>query len=138
MKLWGAIGGLVVLAIAGVILGLYLTGVFQSPIKRCAEKEGMVAKQITRKYVQSVIDKHADMILRQPNLNGFGTHSTVDMDDLSDISVKLKGIGISVTKKVDQGTLPEEDRIPDCLDGVPVFWMEESPGILAPQSASEE
>ena len=30
------------------------------------------------------------------------------------------GIIVKVTQKVNQGTLPPEDRIPDCLEGVAV------------------
>lgn len=40
------------------------------------------------------------------------------------------GISISVTRKVDQSTLPPEDRIPDCLEGIPVQVVKEEPPEL--------
>ncbi len=36
-----------------------------------------------------------------------------------------RGINVLVTKKVDQSTLPPSDRIPDCLEGIPVKITEE-------------
>ena len=39
------------------------------------------------------------------------------------------GIKVYVTEKTDQSTLPPEDRIPDCLEGIPVQILEESISI---------
>ena len=37
------------------------------------------------------------------------------------------GIELMVMKKVDQGTLPLEERMPDCLEGIPVHVIEMDP-----------
>ena len=69
--------------------------------------------------VQAVIDKYRDRIRRLPGVNGFGvselqTENTLPTDKL--------GIRIIVTEHIDQSTLPPEDRIQDCLEGVPVHF----------------
>ena len=52
---------------------------------------------------------------RQPNVQ------TIRVDTVKDENGRSRGRGfiISVTKKVDQSTLPPEDRIPDCIEGIP-------------------
>ena len=40
------------------------------------------------------------------------------------------GIVIRVDTKVDQSTLPAEDRISDCLEGVPVQIIEDERGHI--------
>ncbi len=40
-------------------------------------------------------------------------------------------ITLRVTEKVDQATLSPEDRIPDCLEGIPIQILEEQPSPLA-------
>ena len=48
------------------------------------------------------------------------------------------GFIISVTKKVDQSTLPAADRIPDTLEGVPVEIREEPvAGFIWPADTSD-
>ena len=39
--------------------------------------------------------------------------------------LETKGINVKVTEKVDQSTLPLADRIPVCLEGIPVKITEE-------------
>ena len=52
------------------------------------------------------------------------------------------GFVISVTEKVDQSTLPPKDRIPDCLEGIAVQFLErprlEFPSHLLPLANTEE
>ena len=74
----------------------------------------------TQEYAGQVVDRHRDLIWRHPNVVGFGPSSFED-DDGSPLDVF--GIQITVTEKVDQSVLPEADRIPSCLDGVPVQFV---------------
>ena len=71
----------------------------------------------TLERIHEVRLKYDDLFWRQPNVvtvsegflrNGHGG-PTNEM-----------GINVMVTKMVNQNTLPPEDRIPDCLEGVPV------------------
>ena len=48
-----------------------------------------------------------------------------------------RGIVVNVTKNVDQDALPSEDRIPECLDGVPVYLVVKEPFVLTMHELSE-
>ncbi|MXY44219.1 MAG: hypothetical protein F4Y50_09280 [Dehalococcoidia bacterium] len=66
---------------------------------------------------RSIRHKYEDLFWRQPNVHG--TSIGIIEDDNGAFTDRA-GFVIRVTKKVDQGTLPPEDRIPDCLEEVPV------------------
>ena len=72
---------------------------------------------------ESIRHKYEDMFWRQPNI--YGTAIGIIFDESGEFTDRA-GFIITVTKKVDQSTLPPEDRIPDCLEGVPV-QIEEVP-----------
>ena len=72
---------------------------------------------------RAIRHKYEDLFWRQPNVHGTGIGIVVDENGND---TDRAGFIITVTKKVDQGTLPPEDRIPDCLEGVPV-QIEEAP-----------
>ena len=83
--------------------------------------------------------KYEPLFLRQPYFNGLGEGTFKDENgEWTDVH----GIKVFVYKKVDQSTLPPEDRIPDCLEGVPVQILEEGGGIIiepgAPPLSTEE
>ena len=81
--------------------------------------------------------KYDPLFWRQPNVFGVGEGF---FGDGHGGSLETKGIVISVTRKVDQSTLPPEDRIPDCLEGIPVQVIEEEPptiGIFENSSKEE-
>ena len=66
---------------------------------------------------RAIRHKYDDLFWRQPNVNGVGIGIIeTENGEYTDRA----GFIIDVTKKVDQSTLPPEDRIPDCLEGVPV------------------
>ena len=81
--------------------------------------EGIFDSYPEFQYAFAVSFKYADLWRRQPNLaSGPGVGTIADGGRPGEpLSIE---IGILVTEKVDQSTLPREDRIPDCLDGVPV------------------
>ncbi len=73
-------------------------------------------------YVKSVRNKYAPLFQRQPN---YRAHFMKTLYDEKGNSTTVLGIVVHVTEKVDQSTLHPEDRIPECLDGVPVQITEE-------------
>ena len=92
----------------------------------------------TRKHALQVMRDHQERLFRQPNFTGSGvrffTGSGSEYSRPGPGVTGKWGILIELTsKKIDQSTLPETDRIPDCLDGVPVRWEEDvEPGQLIP------
>lgn len=79
----------------------------------------------TDEYIHQVRLKYDDLFSRQPNVHGVGEgFFRVGPGEWTE----TVGINVYVTKKVDQNTLPPEDRIPDCLEGVPVNIVEEEEG----------
>lgn len=70
---------------------------------------------------EAIRHKYEDMFWRQPNVHGSGIGI---IEDDSGNATDRAGFVITVTEKVDQSTLPSEDRIPDCLEGVPVQIVE--------------
>ena len=81
----------------------------------------------TDERILEVIRKHEDLFLRQPNVHGWGPST---LRDENGERTGPEGIVIEVTQKVDQDTLPVEDRIPDCLEGVPVQIVEEERAVF--------
>ena len=77
----------------------------------------------TREHRHEVRLKYRDMFWRQPNIWGLGEGILEDKN--GDPILGTSGIKVYVSRKVDQSTLPEEDRIPDCLEGIPVQIIEE-------------
>ena len=112
-------------------------GAFKDPSTLCetnssAEGETMTATpEITEERILEVRDKYRSLFRRQPNYQGNGPS---DLRDENGERTETRGIIIYVTKKVDQGALPAEDRIPDCLEDVPVQIVEEARNILLSES----
>ncbi len=71
--------------------------------------------------------KYDPLFWRQPNVWAVGEGFLADEHGGW---LDTKGINIRVTRKVDQSTLPPEDRIPDCLEGIPVKITEEAPPVI--------
>ena len=70
-------------------------------------------------FESDVSRKNRDLFQRYPFYSGRSYFFAPRGKDLSD-SDPIFGIEVHVTEKVDPGTLAPEDRIPDCLDDVPV------------------
>ena len=104
---------------------------FKGPSTLCetntsAEEETMTTEN-THERILEVVQKYDALFMRQPNVHGWGPST---LRDENGERTGPEGIVIRATKKVDQDTLPVEDRIPDCLDGVPVQIIESEPFIL--------
>ena len=117
---------------------------FKDPSTLCetessGKEESMTANpEITYERILEVRDKYRDLFKRQPTYHGNGPGN---LEDENGQETEVKGITIFVTKKVDQSTLPAEDRIPDCLEGVPVQILERGRAELlseSPEDADEE
>ncbi len=101
---------------------------FKDPSTLCepnssAEEESLTTPEITREHIIEVREKYRDLIRRQPNYRTHGGPALL-MDENGEYT-QVSGIMVWVTKKVDQSAIPAEDRIPDCLEGVPVQIVEE-------------
>ena len=80
-------------------------------------EECMSTEQITYEQALEVRNKNRPIIRRQPNYVGSGVY-LIDVGD----GVEAMGIIVYVSEIVDQSTLPEADRIGDCLEGIPVLF----------------
>ena len=86
----------------------------------------MSTREFTWEEAHAVLEKYRSKIERQPGQHGLSAGSIygfVTGKTHAD-GTEAVGIVIEVDELVDQSTLPEEDRIGDCLDGVPVYFWE--------------
>ena len=81
--------------------------------------------------IHNVRLRYDDLFWRQPNVRGV---SEGFITDENGSITEIWGILIDVTEKVDQNTLPPENRIPDCLEGVPVQMLDKGPIRLLSKS----
>ena len=68
--------------------------------------------------------KYDPLFWRQPNVNSVGIGRI--RDENGEVTNKW-GISVFVSKKMDQSTLPPEDRLPDCLEGIPIQVLVQQP-----------
>ena len=101
------------------------------------KEENVSTRRPTREEIRAATEraqavrlKYEDLFSRQPNIWGVGIGRALHPN--GEVSEEI-GIVISVTKKVDQNTLPQEDRIPDRLEDIPVYLMEEPLPVLTPE-----
>ena len=95
----------------------------------CMKEGNMIAPSPTPTgdRIHEVRLKYDSLFWRQPNVWGVGEGY---FKDGNGGWIETLGIVVDVTKKVDQNTPPPEDRIPDCLGGVPVQGMEGPEPVL--------
>ena len=76
------------------------------------------AERPSKEYMRAVVDKYRPLLKGFPHAHGISTGNYYDFD----AHEPLDGYGITlmVSEFTDQSTLPESQRIPECLDGVPV------------------
>ena len=75
---------------------------------------------------RAIRHKYDALFWRQPNVHGVGIGIILDANGQD---TDRAGFTIRVTEKVDRSTLPVEDRIPDCLEGVPVQILERAKAV---------
>ena len=88
----------------------------------------------TMERIHEVRLKYDDLFWRQPNVFAVGEGY---FRDKAGNRINTLGIVVSVETKVDQSTLPAKDRIPDCLEGVPVLVIEAEPVIPLTKEAAD-
>ncbi len=84
---------------------------------------------LTEERMTEVWDKYRPLFERYPTYQGGGVS---DIRDENGERTEVRGLVISVYEEVDPSTLPPEDRIPDCLEGIPVQFLVEGPFELIP------
>ncbi len=86
-------------------------------------RKGMISRNIHEDVARAkaIRYKYEDLFWRQPNVHSVGIG---DITDENGEYTDIWGFRIHVIEKVDQNTLPPEDRIPHCLEGVPVQIVE--------------
>ena len=119
-----------VLAAAACGAGQRMTGEAAAESDLCGTRSSskedilMVAPNGMVRHTNEVWHKYRPLFSRQPNLfeagQGLLRHEGVH-------PAGTFGIVVHVRERVDQTTLPLEDRIPDCLEGVPIQVIESVP-----------
>ena len=71
--------------------------------------------------------KYDALFWRQPNVHAVGEGTFYDDNGRM---TEVGGIIVHVSTKVDQSTLPPEDRVPECLEGVPVQIRVDAPYMI--------
>ena len=92
------------------------------------EREERMTNVNTPERRREVRRKYDSLFWRQPNVY------VVSLGRIRDENGNITNtwsITLRVTEKVDQATLPPEDRIPDSLEGIPIQILEEQPPPLA-------
>ena len=89
----------------------------KDPSALCAALCGEPAPEVTTDQLYGVMEKYEDLFERQPGYAGAVFEPIADEDEGE---ADTRRIVVCVEKTLDQGTLPPEDRIPDCLEGVPI------------------
>ena len=75
----------------------------------------------TSERIHQVRLRHDDLFWRQPNIHGVGEGFFMSEDGEW---LDIYGIVLSVSTLVDQNTLPEADRIPFSIEGIPIQIVE--------------
>ena len=91
-------------------------------------------KEVTFEQAEAALEKHAALFQRQPHWIKSGVGILFDRTQITD----QVGITVFVSEQTNQTTLPEEDRIPDCVDGVPVQIVSDFEGELLEMVGGEE
>ena len=75
--------------------------------------------------IRVILDKYKDRIWRQNIIYGGSVHGwgVVSIRNEKDEITDKQVIEIDVTEYVDQRTLPPEDRIPECVEGIEVHFV---------------
>ena len=79
----------------------------------------------TGRVLHEVLQQNDALFSRQPNF--VSVSAGVTLWDPEGEREPIPGIKVIVSEKVDQETLSPEDRIPDCISGVPIQIVEKTP-----------
>ena len=85
--------------------------------------EGVFNKNPEFQYAAAVMWKNEDLFLSQPNLSSQVGYGPLGNGGRAGEPWSVK-VSMLVTDRVDESTQPRKDRIPECLDGVPILIFE--------------
>ena len=91
-------------------------------------EEDMMTEPLTREAIKVVQGRYRDLFRRQPHY--IGTWVRKLLDESGEETDRL-GIVVHVEQKTDPETQDAADRIPSCLDGVPVEVRVDEPFVYA-------
>ena len=117
----------IALTLAAVVIAVLVLGVGVWRNGCLAINMYPLAKETTMTMYRNIHDdvararairhKYEDLFWRQPNVHAVGIGN---IRDENGERTGIWGFVVHVSEKVDQHTLPRKDRIPACLEGVPV------------------
>lgn len=81
-------------------------------------EEAAADRRLTDDYIDSVRIRHSALFENFPHYNGHGIGALEYQDEQP---VGPYGIIVGVMELIDQRMLPEESRIPACIEGVPIM-----------------
>ena len=86
---------------------------------------------VTYEQALEVRNRNRPLIKRQPNYTGSGVGAMHGGDpELREVWGETIGIFVRTSEPIDHDSVPEEDRIGDCLEGVPVRFEIASGTVL--------
>ena len=103
--------GMILLAFACGTFSQTNTEPWTNPCKEAEMTEETKAEKSVR--INQIIERNREVFERHPNYMGVG-HRLATVDSATVV------INVIVSDLVDQERLPEESRIPECIEGVPV------------------
>ena len=112
----------VLLGAIGIILIAHVACQSLSTEDPCSVKENQTMVDITREQVDAVIEANVDLLVNHPDPLVWGAEFVPAQMGNSERGRWY--ILIMTDTRTDQSALPENDRIPDCLNGIPVIWEE--------------
>ncbi len=132
---WIGLAALAAMALAAALLGMLAMACagsepWEDPC--IAERAKVMTDEMenerpTDEYMRAVQARNKELFYRFPHVRGFGSGDFRD-----ELGYRIGGYGITVRvlELTDQSTLPVEDRIPECLEGVPVRIIKVGPNEL--------
>ena len=80
-------------------------------------EEEIMTEPLTYDFMRAVLEKHRELFMRQP---GYSAALVMNLLDENGEETDREGIVLLVTEETDPSTQEPDDRVPSCLDGVPV------------------
>ena len=88
--------------------------------------DDLLTQRPSPEQITSVAEKYSDLLWGYPYVTGVALGDYMDTTFAVNRTLGF-GITVRVSKYVDNRTLPEERRLPVCLDGVPVRIIKQGP-----------
>ncbi len=125
------IGTALILMLAAIQISCASPETWQDP---CTEERRQImaneaaAERPSDDYMRAVRNKYRPLLRAFPHYQGL-SYGDYRADETGEL-VGGYGITLKVLEQTDQSTLPESQRVPECLDGVPVRIIKVGPRKL--------